>query len=68
MVSVSSIVYFLSVGTSSKLSHPSLPISLGARQIQEYFKNKRGRKRKFTNSHQEKARPEDQMKQSKVLD
>ena len=44
-VSVSSIGSFLSVGSSSKPSHPSLPLSLGAHNIQEYFKRKRGRKK-----------------------
>ena len=41
-VSVSSLGYFLSVGSSSKPSRPSLPVSVGARHIQEYFKKKRG--------------------------
>ena len=36
-VSVSSLGYFSSVGFSSKPSHPYLPVSLGARHIQEYF-------------------------------
>ena len=55
-VSVSSLGYFLSVGSSSKPSHTSLPLSLGARHIQEYFKKKRGRKRKSIKPQQEKAR------------
>ena len=42
-VSVSSLGYFLSIGYSSNPSHPSLPLSLGARHIQDYFKNNRGR-------------------------
>ena len=33
-VSVSSLGYFLSVGSSSKTPHPSLSLSLGARHIQ----------------------------------
>ena len=45
-VSVSSLGSFSSVGSSSKTSHPSFPVSDGARHIQEYFKKKRGRKRK----------------------
>ena len=61
-VSVSSLGYLLSVGSSSKPSHPSLPVSVGARHIQEYFKKKRGRKRKFIKPNKEKARHEDQMK------
>ena len=40
-VSVSSLVYFSSVGSSFKPSHPSLPLSLVARHIQEYLKKKR---------------------------
>ena len=55
-VSVSSLGSFLSVGSSYKHSHPSLPLSLGAHNIQEYFKRKRGRKRKFIKPQQEKAR------------
>ena len=62
MVSVSSLGYFSSVGSSSKPYHPSLPLSLGARHIQEYFKKKRGRKRKFIHPQQEKARHEEWMK------
>ena len=38
-VSVSSLVSFSSVGSSSKPSRPYLPLSLGARHIQEYFNN-----------------------------
>ena len=43
-VSVSSIGYFSSVGYSSKTFHHYLPVSLRARHIQEYLKNKRGSK------------------------
>ena len=32
-VSVSSLSYFLSIGSSSKPSNPHLPVSVGARQI-----------------------------------
>ena len=46
-VSVSSLGYFSSVGSSSKPYHPSLPLSLRACHIREYFKKKRGRKLKF---------------------
>ena len=41
-VSVSSLVYFSSVFFSSKTSHPTLPLSLGACHIQECFNKKRG--------------------------
>ena len=34
-VSISSLGFFLSVGSSSKPSHSSLPLSLGAHHIQE---------------------------------
>ena len=44
-VSVSSLGYFSSVGSSSKAPKSPLPISLGARNIEEYFKKKRGRKK-----------------------
>ena len=58
---------FFSVGYYSKPSHPSLPVSLGSRHIQEYFNNKRRRKRKFIKPHQEKARHEYQMKRRKLI-
>ena len=60
-VSVSSLGYFSSVGSSSKPFHPSLLLSLGARHIQEYFKNKRGRKLKFIKPQQDMARHEEQI-------
>ena len=46
-VSVSSLGYSSSVGSSSTPSHPSLHVSVGAHHIQEYFKKKRSRKLKF---------------------
>ena len=66
-VSVSYLGSFSSVGSSSKPSNPSLSVSLRARHIQEYSKNKRGRKRKFIKLQQEKARHEERMKRSKVI-
>ena len=45
-VSVSSLGSFSSVGSSSKPSHPSLPVSVGARHTQEYSNKKSGRKQK----------------------
>ena len=66
-MSVSSLGSFSSVGSSSKPSYPSLPISLGAHKIQDYFKRKRGRKRKFIKPQQEKARQEERMKQDQVV-
>ena len=66
-VSVSLLGSFLYVGSSSKPSHPSLPISLGSHNIQEYFKRKSGKKRKFSKPQQEKASQEEQMKQVKVI-
>ena len=66
-VSVSSLGYFSSVGSSYEPSHPSLPLSIGARHVQEYFKKKRGRKRKFVRPQQEKARHEERMKRVKVI-
>ena len=65
-VSFSSLDYFLSVGSSSKPSHPPLPLSLGVRLIQEYPKKKRGRKRKYIKPQEEKARREQQMKKMSV--
>ena len=66
-VSVSSLGYFSSVGSSLKPPHPSLPLSLGAHNIHEYFKRKRGRKRKFIKPQQEEARQEERMKQVNVI-
>ena len=51
-VSVSSLGYFSSVGSSSKPSHTSLPVSVGAGHIQEYSKENRGRKGKIIKQHQ----------------
>ena len=61
-VSVSSLGYFLSVGSSSEPSHPSVPISLAVQHIQEYFKKKRDRKQKYIKQQEKKARREQQMK------
>ena len=66
-VSVSSLGYFLSVGSSSKPSHTSLPLSIGAQHIQEYFKKKRGGEQKFIKPQQEKARHEGWIKPNKVI-
>ena len=66
-VSVSSLGYFLSFGYSYKPPHTSLPLSLGARHIQEYLKKKRGIKRKYIKPQQEKARHEERMKRVKVI-
>ena len=52
-------VLFLSVGSSSKPSHNSLPVSIVACHIQEYFKNKRGRKLRLIKTENENARHED---------
>ena len=66
-VSVSSLGPFSSVSSSYKTSNPSLPVSLGARHIQEYFNNKKMGKLKFINPQQNKARHEEWMKQSKLI-
>ena len=50
-VSVSSLGYFSSVGSSSKHYCPSLYLSLGAHHIQEYFKKKSRRNIKFVYPH-----------------
>ena len=65
--SVSSMGSFSSVGSSSKPSHPSLPVSVGAHQIQEYFKKKRRKERKFIKPHQDKARHDERTNQGKVI-
>ena len=45
-VSVSSLGPLSSVGSSSKPSHPSLPLSLGLHCIKEYFKKMKKKKKK----------------------
>ena len=67
VVSVSSLGSFSFVGYSSKPSHPSLTVSLGACHIQKYLRNKMGRKLKFIKPQQENARHEERMKRSKVI-
>ena len=66
-MSVSSLGSFSPVDSSSKPSDTSLPVSLGARHIQNYVNNKTGKKRKYIRTQQEKVRHEEQMKQSKVI-
>ena len=65
-VSVSSLGYFLSVGSSSKPSNNSLPLSLGLHLIKEHFRKKRGRKRKYIKTQEKKARHEQQMKKMRM--
>ena len=67
LVSVSSLGPCFYVNSSSKNSHSSLPISLGALHIQEYFKNKRARKIRFIKILRDKASHEDQRKKMRVL-
>ena len=55
-VSISSLGSFSSVGSSSKLYHPYLILSLVARNIQDYSKKKEGEERKTVKPQQEKAR------------
>ena len=44
-----------------------MPVPAGERHIQDYFNNKRGRKRKLINSQQEKARHEERIKQRNLI-
>ena len=55
------------MGSYSKPSHTSLPLSIGERHIKEYLKKNRGRKRKLIKPQQEKARHEERMKRDKVI-
>ena len=55
------------MGSYSKPSHTSLPLSIGERHIKEYLKKNRGRKRKLIKPQQEKARHEEWMKRGKVI-
>ena len=63
-VSVSSLDSFSSVSSSSKSYQPSLKLSLGVHRIQEHFKKKRGKKRRYINPQEEKVRREQQMKKN----
>ena len=65
-VIVSSLGYFSYVGSSSKPSHSYLHLSLGLHLIQEYFKKKRGRKQKYISPQEDKARREQNIRQTKV--
>ena len=65
-VSVSSLSYFSSVGSSSKPYHTPLPLSLGVHPIQEYYKKKRGRNLKYIKPQEEKAKHEEQRKKIRV--
>ena len=56
----------MSVDSSSKPSHPSVPLSLGLQCIKEYSKKKRGRKPKYTKTEEEKDSLEHQMKKMRV--
>ena len=58
---------FFPVVSSSKTSYISLPVSLGARHNQEYSEDKRGRKIKLIKPQKDKARQEEQMKESIVI-
>ena len=66
-VSISSLGFFLSVGSSSKPSHSSLPLYLGSLHIQEYINKKRDRKRESIKTHPEKDRHKERIKKSKVI-
>ena len=65
-VSVSLLGSFSSVGSSSKSSHPSLPISLLACRVEDYFSKKRGRKQKSIRSQENKSRVEERRKKMRV--
>ena len=65
-VSVSSLGYFVSVGSSSKTSHPSVYISIGVNCIQQHFNKKRGRNQKYIKPQEKKARHEQQMQQMRL--
>ena len=65
-VSASSLGSFLPIGSSSKPSHTSLPVSLRLHLIQEYFKKERGRKQKYIKPQEEKSRHEERRKQIRV--
>ena len=67
MVRISSLGYFSSVCSSSKPSNTSLPVSLREHQIQEYSKNKWGRKRKLVKPQKDKSRHEERIQKSKVI-
>ena len=65
--SVSSLGYFLSVGSSYKPSNSSLTFAIVVHHIQEYFKKKRGRKQKYIKPQEDKVRRDYQMKKMRVI-
>ena len=65
-VSVLSLGYFSSVGSSFKPSNPSLPLYIGVNHIQEYFNKNRGRKKKLIKPQEEKDRHEETRNQMRV--
>ena len=65
-VSVSSLGYFSSVGSFSKPSRSSLPLSIRVHHIKGGFKNKNMRRKKNINSQQERTRCEERRKQMRV--
>ena len=67
LVSVLSLSYFLSVVSSSKPSHYSLLISIGAQHIQDYFNNKRGRELKSIKIQKDKESRKDRRKKIRVV-
>ena len=65
-VIISSLGSFSTVDYFFKPFHTSLTLSIGEQHIQNYFKKKRGRKRRLINPQKEKARHEEQRKQMRV--
>ena len=57
-VSVLSLGYFSSVGSSYKPSRTSLPLSIDVHHIEYYLRKKRGRKQKYIKPQEEKDRHE----------
>ena len=66
MIIVSSLGSFLYVGSSYKPYHPSLNLYIRVHHIQEYFKKKRGRKKKYIKPQEDNVRRDQQMKKMRV--
>ena len=62
LVIISSLGYLLSFGSSFKPSNFFLTLYLRVLHIKDYFKNKRGEKKKFINPQRERVSHEEQRK------
>ena len=67
-VNVSSLGYYLSVGSYSKTFHYYFPPPIWAWNIQDYFKKKIWRKQKFIYPNKDKGRREERRKKTRLTE